>query len=92
MFSSTGVARRRGHDAAAREACNLSLRFDKGKIAFRLGAGEVIEGWDVGCAGMQIGQRRTLHIPARIGSGADGAPPAIRRNADPDFHVTLMQR
>ena len=85
------MGRRRGKDEAARKAVNRSLELDKGKVAVRLGAGEVIEGWDVGCAGMEIGERRMLHIPARMGYGADGAPPDIPRNADLDFDVTLMK-
>ena len=65
--------------------------FDRGKIAFRLGAGEVIKGWDVGCAGMAVGERRQLFIPAKLGYGKRGAPPDIPPNADLNFDVTLLK-
>jgi len=65
--------------------------FDRGKIAFRLGAGEVIKGWDVGCAGMAVGERRQLFIPAKLGYGKRGAPPDIPPGADLMFDVTLLK-
>ena len=65
--------------------------FDRGKIAFRLGAGEVIKGWDVGCAGMAVGERRQLFIPAKLGYGKRGAPPDIPPNADLNFSVELLK-
>lgn len=41
-------------------------------FAFLLGAGEVIEGWDVGVAGMKVGGQRTLILPPAAGYGAEG--------------------
>ena len=61
------------------------------RIAFRLGAGEVIKGWDVGCAGMAVGERRQLFIPAKLGYGKRGAPPDIPANADLMFDCTLLK-
>jgi len=66
-------------------------KFDSGKIAFKLGAGEVIKGWDVGCLGMRVGERRTLFIPAKMAYGAAGAPPDIPRNADLNFDCVLLK-
>ena len=66
-------------------------QFDAGKITFKLGAGEVIKGWDVGCAGMQVGERRQLFIPSKMAYGARGAPPDIPKHADLNFDCVLLK-
>merc|ERR1711983_102704 len=65
--------------------------FDKnlgGKpFKFRLGAGEVIKGWDVGVDGMKVGGKRRLTIPASFAYGKQGAAPEIPPNATLVFDV-----
>ncbi|KAJ1730207.1 peptidylprolyl isomerase fpr3 [Coemansia sp. Benny D160-2] len=63
----------------------------KGKpFWFRLGAGEVIKGWDVGILGMKKGGERRLTIPAAMAYGKRGAPPDIPANATLVFDIRLI--
>jgi FKBP-type peptidyl-prolyl cis-trans isomerase FkpA len=57
---------------------------------FRLGASEVIEGWDLGIVGMKVGGRRQLIIPSALGYGPTGEPPSIPPNAILVFNVDLL--
>jgi peptidylprolyl isomerase len=57
---------------------------------FPLGAGRVIAGWDQGVAGMKVGGRRKLVIPAHLGYGARGAGAAIKPNETLIFVVDLL--
>jgi peptidylprolyl isomerase len=62
----------------------------KEPFQFKLGQGQVIKGWDQGVAGMKVGGRRELVIPAELAYGKTGSPPAIPPNAPLVFVVDLL--
>jgi FKBP-type peptidyl-prolyl cis-trans isomerase len=65
---------------------------DRGEgFTFRLGAGEVIKGWDQGVAGMKAGGLRKLTVPPELGYGSQGFPGAIPPNATLTFEVELLE-
>ena len=68
-----------------------SLDAGRTPLDFQLGAGRVIKGWEQGIAGMKVGGKRTLIIPASLGYGAKGAGNDIPPNADLIFDVELVQ-
>ena len=59
-------------------------------FSFTLGAGQVIQGWEQGVLGMQIGEVRILNIPPHLGYGERGAGGSIPPNARLIFEVELL--
>lgn len=59
-------------------------------FVFKLGRGEVIRGWEIGCLDMCVGGKRKLTIPPEKGYGKSGSPPVIPPNATLVFEVTLL--
>lgn len=59
-------------------------------LDFRLGVGQVIQGWDKGIVGMKVGGRRKLTIPANLAYGDRGAGGAIKPGESLIFVVDLV--
>ena len=105
LAQGTGAAARRGsrltvhytgwlYDSSRPE--NKGKMFDSSAGAepftFRLGAGEVIKGWDQGFDGMRVGGKRRLIIPPDLGYGSMGTPDGttIPGNAGLVFEMELL--
>src|SRR5687767_12092044 len=105
LAEGSGEAARRGQQVEVhytgwlydpREPAHKGRKFDSTAdhgnmpFAFRLGAGQVIKGWDAGVEGMRIGGRRRLVIPPALGYGAHGAGGVIPPGATLLFEVELL--
>jgi peptidylprolyl isomerase len=65
--------------------------WDRGDtFSFTLGAGQVIEGWDRGVAGMRVGGQRRLTLPPELAYGPRGAGGVIGPNETLVFVVDLV--
>ncbi len=92
-----GAEAKAGHSVSVHYVGTLTTgnKFDSSRdrgrpFDFKLGAGQVIKGWDQGVAGMKIGGLRKLTIPPHLGYGAQGAGGVIPPNATLVFEVELL--
>jgi peptidylprolyl isomerase len=93
-----GEEAKAGHNVEVHYAGNawstrqqFDASWDRGEtFSFRLGAGQVIGGWDQGVAGMKVGGRRRLVIPPELGYGSRGAGGVIKPNETLVFVVDLI--
>lgn len=69
---------------------DTSLKGEKKPFAFKLGAGQVIQGWDIGLQDMKQGAMRRLYVPAALAYGARGAGSTIPPNTNLVFDVQLV--
>ena len=59
-------------------------------VAFTLGIGQVMRGWDIGVMGMRVGGQRRLLVPADLAYGERGRPPLIPSGASLVFDMELV--
>src|SRR5262245_18499419 len=59
-------------------------------FSFKLGAGQVIKGWDERVAGMKVGGKRKLVIPSDLAYGKRGHPGAMPPDSELTFFVELL--
>jgi len=65
--------------------------WDRGDtFSFRLGAGQVIQGWDTGVRGMRVGGQRRLTLPPHLAYGPRGAGGVIAPDETLVFVVDLV--
>lgn len=95
--------RKLGSGPAAKKGSRVEMRYigklESGKVfdsnksgkpfGFKLGAGEVIKGWDIGVAGIQVGGERRLSIPAHLAYGSK-ALPGIPKNSKLIFDIKCL--
>jgi len=79
------------YDASQPDQKGLTFDTSIGKTAFSftLGAGQVIEGWERGVAGMQVGGLRRLVVPPSLAYGATRSS-AIPANTTLLFEIALL--
>ncbi len=66
--------------------------YDRGEpVEFRIGAGEVIQGWELGVIGMIEGETRTIEIPPYLGYGEHGAAGVIPPGASLRYYIELLK-
>jgi FKBP-type peptidyl-prolyl cis-trans isomerase len=70
-------------------------RFDASRdrehpFTFRLGAGDVIKGWDEGLLGMKVGGKRRLTIPPELGFGKQGVGGVVPPSSVLHYELELL--
>lgn len=77
--------------ALASDPSKTESSWDKGQgLRFEVGSGQVIKGWEQGLAGMRVGGRRKVVVPAALAYGSKGAAPDIPADANLVFYVDAV--
>lgn len=79
-------------DNNGQEGRKFDSSYDRNQpFSFKIGIGQVIQGWDEGVMSMKVGEKRRLFIPSNLGYGSRGAGNVIPANANLIFDVELLQ-
>ena len=74
------------------DGTKLDSSLDRGEpFSFVLGSGQVIQGWEQGILGMQIGEKRKLTIPPSLAYGDKAVGGVIPANSTLVFEVELLE-
>lgn len=68
-----------------------TLQKGRTPFKFKMGAGQVIPGWDKGVVGMRVGGKRHLVIPPELAYGHAGAGLVIPPDATLIFDIELLK-
>lgn len=80
------------YSGTLKDGTKFDSSVDRGQpFSFTLGAGEVIKGWDQGVAGMKVGGKRKLVIPAVLAYGEQSPSEKIPPNSDLVFEIELLK-
>mgnify|MGYP006279190113 CR=1 FL=1 len=75
-----------------KDGTKFDSSYDRGTpFSVIVGAGRVIQGWDLGLVGMKKGETRRLFIPSEYGYGERGQGKMIPPNANLVFDVELLK-
>ena len=67
-----------------------SLNPGRTPFQFTLGQNRVIQGWELGVAGMKVGEKRKLTIPPELGYGSQAVGGVIPANSTLVFEIDLL--
>jgi peptidylprolyl isomerase len=93
VYGKTATVKYTGWLYSATAANLKGTQFDTGTFSFKLGAGSVIAGFDLGVSGMKVGGKRTIVIPYTLGYGTAGSGLLIPGSSGLvfDVEVTAVQ-